>query len=69
VEKYRWMVYVHGLRDIPVSFLESNSKYSIQYELAGQRIKIPLKFESYELLEKDLFRIAIEKIKVFYLFA
>jgi hypothetical protein len=62
------MIYIHGMRDIPASFLGSTNKYSIQYDLLNQRVKIPLKFDNYEMLEKDLFKIVTEKIKVFYFF-
>jgi hypothetical protein len=63
------MIYVHGIRDIPTSFLNSVHRYSIQYELFGQSVKIPIRFDVPENMENNLFKITIEKIKVFYLFA
>lgn len=53
------MIYVHAIRDIPTSFLNSTHKYSIQYELFGQNIKIPIKFEAPEMVENNLFKITI----------
>ena len=47
VQKYRIMVYIHGIRDIPASFLVQ-SKYAIEYELLGQKIRVPLKLENCE---------------------
>lgn len=69
VEKYRLMVYVHGMRDIPVQFLDSPNKYSIQYELLGQKVRFPISFRQHELCDESLFKIVIEKIKIFYFFA
>jgi hypothetical protein len=45
VEKYRIMVYLHGLRDIPAAFVERNSKYYLEYDLFGQRVRVNLKLE------------------------
>ena len=37
------MVYIHGVRDIPAAFVERDSKYHMEYELLGQKIKVNLK--------------------------
>lgn len=68
VQKYRIMVYIHGVRDIPVAFLKRESKYHIEYDLFGQKVKVGLKTSACEPTEGDLFKLAIEKIKLFYFF-
>jgi len=45
VEKYRMMVYIHGVRDIPAAFVERGSKYYLEYELLGQKVKVVLKIQ------------------------
>lgn len=61
------MVYVHGLRDVPEAFLNSRKKYSLQYELLGQKVRFPIKLEGEP--SEGLFKINIEKIKLFHFFA
>ena len=39
------MVYVHGVRDIPASFLQRESKFHIEYDLLGQKVRVNLKME------------------------
>lgn len=63
------MVYLHGIRDIPTSYLNSTRKYSIQYEFLGQTVKVPINLDIYEEYQDNLFKTSIEKIKIFYLFA
>jgi hypothetical protein len=43
VEKYRIMVYIHGIRDIPATFVERNSKYHIEYDLLGQKVRTSIR--------------------------
>lgn len=50
------MVYIHGIRDIPTSYLNSTRKYSLQYEFLGQTIKVPLNFDNYEEYQGNLFK-------------
>lgn len=59
VEKYRLMIYIHGIRDIPLQFLKSTNKYFVQYELFGQKVKFQVKFDSYEVCDDNLFKISI----------
>ena len=37
------MVYIHGVRDIPASFVEKGSKYHMEYELLGQKVKVNIR--------------------------
>jgi hypothetical protein len=48
VEKYRIMIYVHSIRDIPGAFVERDSKYHVEYQLLGQKVRINLKLERCE---------------------
>lgn len=51
---------MHGLRDIPVSFLNSKKKYWLQYELFGQRVKFPVKLDGEEReVSEGLFKVSI----------
>jgi len=63
------MIYIHGIRDIPGPFVERNSKYHIEYDLLGQKIRTNIKLEQAEPIENNLFKVTIEKIKLFYFFA
>ena len=69
VQKYRLMVYIHGLRDVPNWAQSSPNKYQLEYSLLGQKIKVPLKWEKSEMGEDGLVKLSLERIKVFYLFA
>ena len=62
------MVYFHGLRDVPAWVLTSKNKYHLVYEVLGQHVKVPLKWDSAEVGEDGLVRLKMERIKVFYLF-
>lgn len=37
------MVYIHGVRDIPAAFVKRDSKYHLEYDMLGQKIKVNLK--------------------------
>ena len=39
------MVYIHGVRDIPAAFVEKGSKYFLEYDLMGQKVKVILKLQ------------------------
>ena len=60
---------MHGIRDIPIQYLKSTNKYYLQYELFGQKVRFQAKFDNYEACDDNLFKINIEKIKLFYFFA
>lgn len=53
------MVYIHGIRDIPTSYLNSTHRYSIQYDFLGQKIKVPIIFDNYEEYQGNLFKTSI----------
>jgi hypothetical protein len=63
------MIYVHGIRDIPIQYLKSTNKYYLQYELFGQKVRFQVKFDTFEECDDNLFKVNIEKIKLFYFFA
>ena len=69
IEKYRIMVYVHGIRDIPAAYIQRDSKYYMEYDMLGQRVRVNLRLEQCEPIEDNLYKLTIEKIKMFYLFA
>lgn len=53
------MIYIHGIRDIPAPFVERNSKYYIEYDLLGQKIRTNIKLEQAEPIENNLFKVTI----------
>ena len=53
------MIYVHGIRDIPIQYLKSTNKYYLQYELFGQKVRFQAKFDNYEACDDNLFKITI----------
>jgi hypothetical protein len=42
------MIFIHGLRDIPDHFLQTNNKYHISYTFLNHTVKYPVKLEKTE---------------------
>ena len=39
VYRSRFMIFIHGIRDIPLEFVENKKKYSMKYSFLNQSIK------------------------------
>lgn len=39
------MVFIHGIRDIPLTILEKNSSFSISYEFLQQTVRYKLRLD------------------------
>ena len=37
------MIYIHGVRDIPAAFVEKGSKYYMEYDLLGQKVRVNIR--------------------------
>lgn len=48
VNRCKMMVFIHGLRDIPIKFLTSNKEYSLRYELLDETITIKIDLNATE---------------------
>ena len=63
------MIYIHGVRDIPAAFVEKGSKYYLEYDLLGQKVRVNIRISECSPIQNNLFKVTIEKIKLFYFFA
>lgn len=66
VSRYRLMVLINFVRDIPE---ESTGNFSVEYSAFGQKIKTKVDFQEAKTLSKGGLLVPINKMRIFYFFA
>lgn len=51
INRCKFMIFVHGIRDIPKHFLNTNKNYSLKYSFLDQSIKYSLNLKNAEDFE------------------
>ena len=68
VNRCRFMIFVHGIRDIPEEFVKNGKKYSIGYEFLNQNVKYRVNLSQAENHE-NMMKIVMNKMKTIYFFS
>lgn len=67
INRCKFMIFVHGIRDIPKHFLDTNKNYSLKYSFLDQTVKYSLNLKNAQDFE-DMLKLKIDKIKIMYFF-